>query len=127
MIDEKITLLRSKLSPMLDCEDSMLKKTIISFMDKSNSALLCALNALLDKFHDEANIKEPVEESDMEKSLLEDSTSMSKCNSVSLLRANSSSRCSLKISSAGSLYNENKSTDSDGRTEPEEEEGDEND
>ena len=128
--DEKLTLLRNKLSPMLDSEDSMLKKTIISFLDKSNSALLSALNALLDKFHEEANIKELVEVSDVEKSLLEDSSSMSKCNSVSLLRVNSSSRCSLRISSAGSLYKDNKdnqSADSDGRTETEEEEGDEDD
>lgn len=117
--DERIQLLRIKLSPMLDSQDSMLKQIILKFRDKSTSALLAALNALVDKFHEEdckvistiACEKEKISEaeniadtSEEERSILEEGNSFDKCSSVNLLSRNSSGRCSWNLSNAGSLY-----------------------
>ena len=133
--EEKIQLLRSKLSPLLDNEDSMLKNLIFQFHDKSTDALIAALNSLVEKFHesencrkhldsvnnkgDVVNTEDIVKDSDTEdvseRSLLEDEM---KCSSVSLLSKNSSKRCSLRlsknsskrcslqVSSAGSFYSD---------------------
>ena len=117
---EKIKLLRSKLSPMIDNEDSLLKNTILTFMNKSTSALVGALNALLERFHvDSCKIPETLDvvgfgspqlnsstQSKADSSLLEESPGS--CTSVSLLSKNSGKRCSLRFSSVGSLYSDHR-------------------
>ena len=56
--DERIHLPLSKISPRIDPEDSRLKKTILCLVEKGVSALASALNALVNKFHDESCKKE---------------------------------------------------------------------
>ena len=110
--EENIQLFRSKLAPLLDSEDSMLKNVILKLNDKSTAALTCALNSVVEKFHVPESLKKlrddkhdfAAEES--ETSLLEDTGDDLECHSVSLLSKNSSKRCSIQISNAGSVYGE---------------------
>ena len=106
--EDAVQLLVSKLSPRLDHEDSMLKNTILTLLDKGTDALVNALNALVDKFHAEECRKigdaDDDEEvfSQGEVSPLDES--ISRCSSLSLLRKNSGKRCTNQMSSAGSMY-----------------------
>ena len=113
--DERIQLPLGKLSPRIDQEDSMLKNTISCVSEKGLSALTSALNALVEKFHEEMCKKEgsesPGSESptdaagdNLDCSLLGES--FPRCSSRSLLSKNSSKRCSQQMSSAGNMYRE---------------------
>ena len=51
--EETITLKYSKLSPRLESEDSMIKRTLIAMYDRGVPALVSGLNSLLDKFHNQ--------------------------------------------------------------------------
>ena len=108
--DERIHLPLSKISPRIDPDDSRLKKTILCLVDKGVSALASALNALVNKFHDESckkevsrSLTESVEDSSACSLLGE---SFPRCPSRSLLSKNASKRCSQQMSSAGSMYSE---------------------
>ena len=124
--DERIQLFRSKLSPILDNEDSFLKKTVVAFQKRNNSALVSALNALVMKFHKCLKVEQKEEQTSIlleptntasssyqadDQSLLDES--ISRCSSISLLRKNSSKQCSQQMHASGSLYGIRAKTASD--------------